>query len=128
MRFPQDGRTAQPHCGFTLTRRDLLKRAGWLTAAAAFRPWRAIAAEPISPVMARLSAYMSEARGRALPDEVVEKLKHHILDTIAAMDSGSQLPPGAAGIQFARAYDAASSANETQGGRMLATVVCSRVL
>jgi 2-methylcitrate dehydratase PrpD len=114
--------------GITLTRRDLLKRTGCLAAAAAFRPWRVIAGEPISPVMARLSSYMSEARGRALPDEVVEKLKHHILDTIAAMVSGSQLPPGTAAIKFARAYDAASSANETQASSMLATVVCSRVL
>ena len=33
--------------------------------------------------------------GRALPDEVVEKTKHHILDTLAAMVSGSDLPPDA---------------------------------
>src|ERR1700730_7239577 len=128
MRFPQEGRGSQSHPGCTLTRRDLLKRAGWLAAATAFRPWRAFAAEPISPVMARLSAYMSEARGRALVDEVVEKTKHHILDTIAAMVSGSQLPPGTAAIQFARDNDAASSANETQGSRFVGTVVCSRVL
>ena len=49
--------------------------------------------------MAKLSAYMSEAGGRALPDEVVEKAKHHILDTFAAMISGSDLPPGARGVQ-----------------------------
>jgi 2-methylcitrate dehydratase PrpD len=44
------------------------------------------------------------------------------------MVSGSQLPPGAAAIQFARAYDASPSANEPHGNQMLATVVCSRVL
>ena len=44
----------------------------------------ALAAEP-GPVMAELSRYMSAAAGRALPAEVVEKTKHHILDTLAAM-------------------------------------------
>ena len=56
------------------------------------------AAEAISPVMARLSAYMSEARNRALPEPVLEKTKHHVLDTIAAMVSGAELPPGRAAI------------------------------
>jgi len=47
---------------------------------------------------------MSEAAGRALPDEVVEKTKHHILDTFAAMISGTELAPGRVGILFARAH------------------------
>jgi len=65
--------------------------------------------------MERLSAYMSEAGSRALPAEVVEKTKQHILDTLAAMVSGSELPPGRTALQFARAY----------GGREVATVVAS---
>ena len=44
--------------------------------------------------MAALSKYMSEARDRALPDAVIEEAKHHILDTFAAMVSGSELLPG----------------------------------
>jgi 2-methylcitrate dehydratase PrpD len=68
--------------------------------------------------MERLSAYMSEAAFRALPPEVVEKTKQHILDTLAAMISGSELPPGRAALQFARAY----------GGREVATVVASNFL
>ncbi len=91
-----------------LTRRGALQRAGGLIAAAAI-PMRTIVAAPatgpvISPVMARLSAYMSEAGGRALPGEVVEKTKHHILDTFAAMISGSELAPGKVGIKLARAH------------------------
>src|SRR6202021_560064 len=43
---------------------------------------------------------------------------HHLLDTIASMVSGSELPPGRAAIQFARAY----------GGEKVATVVASNVL
>src|SRR5712691_4805726 len=62
------------------------------------------AAQPVSPVTTRLSGYMSEAASRALPDEVVEKTKHHILDTFAAMISGAELAPGRVGILFARAH------------------------
>jgi 2-methylcitrate dehydratase PrpD len=83
-----------------LSRRSLLKRAGWTVAAAAI-PGSVFAADTISPVMAKLSAYMSEAGGRALPDEVVEKAKHHILDTFAAMISGSDLPPARAAFRYA---------------------------
>src|SRR3954464_15968147 len=60
--------------------------------------------------MAKLSAYMSEAGDRALPDDVVEKAKHHILDTFAAMVSGSDLPPARAAYTFASSYTHDSSA------------------
>ena len=56
------------------------------------------------PVMSALSAYMSDAAVRALPDEVVEHAKHHILDTFAAMISGSELPPGEAVFRFVRTH------------------------
>jgi len=86
----------------TPTRRGALKTAGGFLAAAAFP---AGAAEtPVSQVMTRLSTYMSEAATHALPDEVVEKTKHHILDTFAAMISGADLPPGRVALQFARAH------------------------
>jgi 2-methylcitrate dehydratase PrpD len=89
-----------------LSRRSLLQRAGWTVAAAAFPFSRGVfAADSISPVMARLSTYMSEAGGRALPDEVVEKAKQHILDTFAAMISGSGLPPARAALRYAHDFD-----------------------
>ena len=84
-----------------MSRRSLLQRMGWTIAAAAF-PSGVFAAGDVSPVMTKLSTYMSEASGHALPDEVVEKAKHHILDTFAAMISGSDLPPARAAFQFAR--------------------------
>jgi 2-methylcitrate dehydratase PrpD len=68
--------------------------------------------------MLRLSSYMAEARERVLPAEVIEKTKHHILDTLAAMISGSRLPPGRLAIQFARAYS----------GEKIATVAGSDVV
>ena len=109
-----------------ITRRKLLLRAGYAIAAAAF-PYRklaaaqeanAAAAQPVSAVMNKLSAYMAEARGRGLPADVADKAKHHILDTFAAMISGSELPPGRAAIQFVRSY----------GGTEVATVVASEIV
>jgi len=89
--------------GGNMSRRSLLERAGW-TVAAATVPSGLVCRQSVSPVMAKLSAYMSEAGGRALPDEVVEKAKHHILDTFAAMISGSDLPPARAAFQYARDF------------------------
>src|ERR1700704_4451727 len=79
--------------------------------------WAAAAPE-ISPVMEKLSAYMADARNRALPDNALQDTKHHILDTIAAMVSGSELPPGRMAIDLARPY----------GGQKIATVVASQIL
>jgi 2-methylcitrate dehydratase PrpD len=76
------------------------------------------AAETVGPVMSALSAYMAAAKDRALPTDVAEKAKHHILDTFAAMLSGSELPPGRAALALARA----------QAGRPVATVVASNIL
>ena len=89
-----------------LTRRSWMQRAAWISAGMALPriAWAAAqdASPAISPVMEKLSAYMAEARNRALPDNVVQETEHHILDTIAAMVSGSELPPGRMAIQFAQ--------------------------
>ena len=68
--------------------------------------------------MLTLSSYMSDAANRKLSDAVIEQTKVLILDTIAAMLSGSELPPGRFAIQFARAYP----------GERMATVVGSNLL
>ena len=102
----------------TSSRRTLLKSAGGSILASALPFRRSMAADAISPVMARLSAYMTEARNRALPEPVLEKTKHHVLDTIAAMVSGAALPPGRAAIAFARGY----------GGKAVATVAASNIV
>jgi 2-methylcitrate dehydratase PrpD len=117
-----------------VTRRNVLRNAGLAIAATAMPatitraaiPQRGPAAglppagpnHPVSDVMARLSTYMSEARNRALPEKAQEQAKWHILDTIAAMVSGSELPPGRAAISFARAY----------GGEKIATVVADTIV
>jgi 2-methylcitrate dehydratase PrpD len=104
--------------GTNFMRRSLLQRAAWMAAAAAFPGVAELTAQDVSPVMTALSAYMSEARNRELPDKVLQESKHHILDTLAAMVSGSALPPGRLAIQFARAY----------GGEKVSTVVASNIV
>ena len=89
-----------------------------MCAAAVFDPKATAAEAPLSPIVKTLSAYMSGAANRKLPGEVVEKSKQMILDTLAAMISGSELPPGRFAIRFARAYQ----------GDKVATVAGSNVV
>ena len=48
---------------------------------------------------------------------MLQRAEHHTLDTVAAMISGSQLPPGRAAITFAGGY----------GGAQVATILASTV-
>jgi 2-methylcitrate dehydratase PrpD len=101
-----------------LSRRRLLKCAGIASTAAAL-PRLMKAAEPaVGPVMGRLSEYAATATSRPLPPDVMSHAKLHILDTFAAMISGSQLAPGRFAIGFARAH----------AGERIATVVGSNTL
>jgi len=100
--------------GVGLSRRDLLCRGACALGAAAV-PVSLRAADAVSPVMAALSDYMASARERALPAPIVEHTVHHVLDTLAAMISGAELPPGRAALALARA----------EAGRPVATVVAS---
>lgn len=113
--------------GVIFTRRKLLQSVGCLVAAAALPVSRVVAQgeDNVAPnagvddaVMARLSAYMSEAATRELPREAADATKHHILDTLAAMVSGAALPPGLVAIRFAGLHT----------GENVATVVGGRVL
>ena len=72
----------------------------------------------ISEPTRRLSAYIAEAPQRPLPPEVMEKARQHILDTFAAMISGTRLSPG----QFAIGYVA------QLGGARQASIVGTRLL
>src|SRR5260370_13622429 len=101
-----------------LTRRALLQRASCILAAGVLPRGVWMVAQSVSPGMATLSTYMAEARARALPEEVTEKAKQHILDTLAAMISGADLHPGRAAIRFAKAYR----------GDQVSTVVASNIL
>jgi 2-methylcitrate dehydratase PrpD len=63
-----------------------------------------------------LSDHIAGALMRALPDAVAKKARHHILDTLAAMVSGTELKPGRLAIDYAA----------TQGGTPEASVVGTR--
>jgi len=101
-----------------LTRRSLFQCAGLATILAR----RGISAAAISPAMSALSGYMSEAGSRALPGEAIEKTKQHILDTLAAMVSGSELAPGQFAIRYARSHPSEKVATVAASG-----VVCGPI-
>ena len=72
---------------------------------------------PASDVTGRLARYMVEARDRRLPPEVAREARHRILDTLAAMVSGSHMKPGEMAIRYAR----------SQGGVEEATVLATDI-
>jgi 2-methylcitrate dehydratase PrpD len=101
-----------------MKRRDLLSLVIGTVAATALPRGSTAGEEEVGAVMGKLSKYMSEAGSRALPPDAAEQTKTHILDTLAAMISGSELPPGRQALQFARAV----------GGETMATIAASDML
>ena len=71
----------------------------------------------MSDVTGQLARYMVEARDRRLAPEVAREARHRILDTLAAMVSGSHLKPGEMAIRYAR----------SQGGVEEATVLATDI-
>ncbi|MBX9740395.1 MAG: MmgE/PrpD family protein [Beijerinckiaceae bacterium] len=55
---------------------------------------------PISVEAATLAAYVAGAMDRPLPEAVLEKTKFHVLDTLAAIISGSRLRAGKLGAKY----------------------------
>ena len=97
---------------FEYSRRTLLNAGGLIAGVILLPPARRHAQE-VGSVMEELSRYMAAARERPLPPDVLEHTKHHVLDTVAAMVSGTELTPGEAALRFA--------ATQTRGGT--ATVI-----
>jgi 2-methylcitrate dehydratase PrpD len=98
-----------------MNRRGLLGMTA-MTAIASSLPARVYGQAPgPGTAMTALSTYMSAAGTHQLPEEVTEHAKHHLLDTLASMISGSELPPGQAAQRYIREH----------GGRGAATVVGS---
>ena len=88
-----------------MNRRSVLGMTATTAMGVALSPARVFAqASGPGPGMIALSDYMSAARTRALPDEVAEHAKHHLLDTLASMISGSELLPGQAAQRYIRAH------------------------
>ena len=88
-----------------MNRRSLLSLTAMTTAGLALPRTRVVAqASDPGPVIDALSAYMSAAGTRALPEDITEHAKHHLLDTLASMISGSELLPGQAALRYIRAH------------------------
>jgi 2-methylcitrate dehydratase PrpD len=112
-----------------VSRRRMLQSAGAAFAAATLPVSRLTSAAPAFPqgppksgaattdLTGQLARYMVEARDRALPPNVALEGKHHILDTMGAMVSGSRLKAGEMAIAYIRA----------QGGVQEASVVCTNI-
>ena len=75
-------------------------------------------ASEISPLMRELSTYMAGAIKRRLPADVAERAKLHLLDTFAAMLSGSRLRPGKSAIAYVK----------SRGGPREAGIVGTRIV
>ena len=76
------------------------------------------ATEKVSPVMGTLAAYIARALNNPLPEPVTEATKHHLIDTLAAMISGSHLVPGRKAIAYV----------ESLGGTQEACVPGSKII
>ena len=72
----------------------------------------------VSSITRELSAYIAGALKKPLPKDVAEMGKHHLLDTLAAIVSGSRLLPGRRAIAYVR----------NLGGAKQASVVGTRIL
>src|SRR6266511_2290936 len=83
--------------------------------------------EPISTaadksIIGQLSEYIARARGIELPENVSIRARHHILDAIGGMISGSVLPPGRLAIRSPRGQAGAHEARVI-GSHLLTTAV-----
>jgi 2-methylcitrate dehydratase PrpD len=89
------------------SRRHLLRATAAAAMTAGLPTVRALA-QAASPgpgaTMNTLSTFMSAARSRPLPEDVAEQAKYHLLDTLAAVVSGSELPPGQAAQRYVREH------------------------
>src|SRR5258705_12601740 len=56
----------------------------------------------LTPMTRALSEYISAAATRDLPPAVIEKTGHHILDSLAAIISGSRLRAGELAINYVK--------------------------
>src|SRR6266545_7215542 len=72
----------------------------------------------VSPATATLADYVAKTLDRELPAEVVVRTKLHVLDTLAAIVSGSRLKAGELAARYV----------DSLGGKAQATVIGSSIV
>jgi 2-methylcitrate dehydratase PrpD len=77
------------------------------------------APQPLSEEVLRLSAYIAEAAVRPLPETVAAKVRLHLLDTLGAIVSGTQLAAGRLGARFAASTAGVEEALAVGAGTLL---------
>jgi len=102
------------------------------TAVALGLPGRGFAqASGPGPVISALSAYMSAAATRALPADIAEQAKYHLLDTLAAVISGSNYrparPPSVTSASAARRAQRRLQVSPSRPGRSTPRLPISRL-
>ena len=75
----------------------------------------------ISPLMRTVATFIAQAATTPLPDAVTEATKHHLLDTLAAMVSGTRLLPGERAIAYVNTLGGTAEAC-VPGTRLLTNV------
>jgi 2-methylcitrate dehydratase PrpD len=101
---------------FCVSRRNLLKN-GMIISAAVSPLGHLFAAGAPEGITSHLARYMLASRDAPLPDSVAIECKNHILDTLGAMISGSQMRPGQLATHYVKSL----------GGTEQASVVGSKV-
>lgn len=66
-----------------------------------------------------MASYAAGALRQSLPDEVVEKAKHHILDTLCALITGVRLHVGEMALSYSHTLGTGSGASVTGSARLL---------
>ncbi|MEI7428143.1 MAG: MmgE/PrpD family protein [Betaproteobacteria bacterium] len=74
-------------------------------------------AQDVSPIMLKLSKYISAATTKPIPEHVSQRAKLHLIDTFSAMISGSRLEPGKKAIAYIK----------TLGGTPEASVIGTKI-
>ena len=74
--------------------------------------------DQVSPLMLKLSAYIATALRRPLPSAISARAKLHLVDTFAAMISGTRLLPGKKAIAYVKSI----------GGKAEAGVIGTRLI
>ena len=74
--------------------------------------------DSVSALTNEVSIYIADARKRKLPAGIVERAKLHLVDTFAAMLSGTRLLPGKRGVAYVKSL----------GGRAEAGVIGTRIV